>query len=371
MSGLVSAGGRRRRGGVGASSGVRRSWFIVSRRLSRRGVVVLARACHVLSRRRHPARARRRSPVVGIIPCSSPRPWRRAVSPRVVAVARGRRLGQAGASATRRSGRRPALRSDATVARLPGKAERRVDCRSWPWHPRGRSRSSEACGQCRRRDARVGRLPVGTADPSHSYRSARPGRRRPRACLEPQGRGARVPWPDDRSSAAASCLILDAAAAPNIGVRRGTNGSSARSTSPGRPVRDSLDRRAARPPDLRHGPLQLPVRLLHAEGDLRRDFAFLPRTRCSRSRRSSGWPDLRRPGRREAAHHRRRAPRPARPADAHRRLAAIRRPDGGDVDLTLTTNGAALRTLASRCASRACSGSPSASIRSMPRSSGR
>ena len=36
-------------------------------------------------------------------------------------------------------------------------------------------------------------------------------------------------------------------------------------------------------------------------------------------------------------------------------LAAIRRPDGGDIDLTLTTNGSALRALAGRWPRPACS----------------
>ena len=57
--------------------------------------------------------------------------------------------------------------------------------------------------------------------------------------------------------------------------------------------------------------------------------------------------DLRRARRREAPDHRRRAARPARPAGADRDAGRdLRRPDGGEIDLTLTTNGSALRALA-------------------------
>ena len=53
-------------------------------------------------------------------------------------------------------------------------------------------------------------------------------------------------------------------------------------------------------------------------------------------------------------------------------LAAIRRPDGGELDLTLTTNGSALRALAGPLGRRrACGGSRSASTRSTTPSFGR
>ena len=53
-------------------------------------------------------------------------------------------------------------------------------------------------------------------------------------------------------------------------------------------------------------------------------------------------------------------------------LAAIRRPDGGPIDLTLTTNGSALPAAGGpACATRDCSGSPSASTRSTTRRSRR
>ena len=78
-----------------------------------------------------------------------------------------------------------------------------------------------------------------------------------------------------------------------------------------------------------------------------RDYAFLPRDQVLTFEEiDPARAGVRRARRREAADHRRRTARPARPADLIAMLAAIRRPDGGAVDLTLTTNGSALRALA-------------------------
>ena len=76
---------------------------------------------------------------------------------------------------------------------------------------------------------------------------------------------------------------------------------------------------AARPAHLGDRPLQLPLHVLHAEGDLRsrlRVPAEGPGPEL-RGDRAAG-PGLRRAGRREAADHRRRAARPARPAGSDR-----------------------------------------------------
>ena len=102
-----------------------------------------------------------------------------------------------------------------------------------------------------------------------------------------------------------------------------------RPTSTARPGRARPPRpAAARPPDLGHGPLQLPLHVLHAEGGLR------PRLRVPAARRGpelrgdrAAGAGLRRARRREAADHRRRAARPARPAGPRR--DARRAPDAG------------------------------------------
>ena len=78
-----------------------------------------------------------------------------------------------------------------------------------------------------------------------------------------------------------------------------------------------------------------------------RDFAFLPHgavlTFEEIERLARVFVGL---GRREAADHRRRAARPARPAGPDRDAGGAPAPDGEPVDLTLTTNGSALRALA-------------------------
>ena len=61
----------------------------------------------------------------------------------------------------------------------------------------------------------------------------------------------------------------------------------------------------------------------------------------------------------------------ARPAGPRRGLAALRRPDGGEIDLTLTTNGSALRALAGPLADAGLRRVTVSSIRSTTRSSGR
>ena len=105
---------------------------------------------------------------------------------------------------------------------------------------------------------------------------------------------------------------------------------------------------AARPAHLGHRPLQLPLHLLHAQGGLRRGLrvpAARPgpdlrgdradwRGRSWRSAsRSSGSPAASRSS-------------GATCRTSSRMLAALRTPDGGALDLTLTTNGSALRALA-------------------------
>ena len=113
-----------------------------------------------------------------------------------------------------------------------------------------------------------------------------------------------------------------------------------------------LDRHArtgdARPAHLGHRPLQLPLHLLHAQGGLRarlRVPAARPgpdlrgdRPRLARAFVGLGVEKLRITGGEPLV--RRDLP------DLIAMLAAIRRPDGGAVDLTLTTNGSALRALA-------------------------
>ena len=93
----------------------------------------------------------------------------------------------------------------------------------------------------------------------------------------------------------------------------------------------------ARPAHLGHRPLQLPLHLLHAQGGLRADYAFLPRDQVlSFEEIERRRPDLRRARRREAADHRRRAARPARSArpdrDARRAPTTRRRRARPDAD---------------------------------------
>ena len=95
--------------------------------------------------------------------------------------------------------------------------------------------------------------------------------------------------------------------------------------------------RDARPAHLGHRSLQLPVHLLHAEGDLREGLR-VPAARPGpdlRGDRTDG-PDVRLARGREAADHRRRAARPARPAapdrDAGGHPPARRRRDRPDPD---------------------------------------
>ena len=104
-----------------------------------------------------------------------------------------------------------------------------------------------------------------------------------------------------------------------------------------------------------------------------RDFAFLPRSevltfeeieRLARVFVAEGVEKLRVTGGEPLV--RRNLP------DLIAMLAALRRPDGGPLDLTLTTNGSALRQLAGpACARPAWAGSRSASTRSTTRRSGR
>ena len=108
---------------------------------------------------------------------------------------------------------------------------------------------------------------------------------------------------------------------------------------------DTLGRADARPAHLGHRPVQLPVHVLHAQGGLRAGLRVpAAATRSCASRRSSGSlarssalgvEKLRITGGEPLV--RRDLP------DLIAMLAAIRRPDGGALDLTLTTNGSALR----------------------------
>src|SRR5436190_8303895 len=90
------------------------------------------------------------------------------------------------------------------------------------------------------------------------------------------------------------------------------------------------------------------MRLLHAEGSVRARLR-LPAAGARpflRGDHAPGWP-VRRPRRPEAPHHRRRTARAPEPARAHRDARGSPCPDGDEpIDLTLTTNGAALRPLA-------------------------
>ena len=103
--------------------------------------------------------------------------------------------------------------------------------------------------------------------------------------------------------------------------------------------------RDARPAHLRDRPLQLPLHVLHAQGGLRAGLRVpAARPGPARSRRSNGSPassvGL---GVAEAAHHRRRAARPARPAATSSRCSRRSAgPTASPIDLTLTTNGSAL-----------------------------
>ena len=124
---------------------------------------------------------------------------------------------------------------------------------------------------------------------------------------------------------------------------------------------------AARPAHLGHRPLQLPLRLLHAEGGLRARPCFLDRRELltfeeiARVARR-----LRRRRRAQDPHHGRRAARAARSRAADRAAGgARRRPDPDDERL------AAARRRRSCSRTRACGGSPSASTRSTTRSSAR
>ena len=82
----------------------------------------------------------------------------------------------------------------------------------------------------------------------------------------------------------------------------------------------------ARSADLGHGPLQLPLRLLHAEGGLRPRAPIpaaprAPHVRGDRARRAR----VRRPRGAQAPHHRRRAAPPPRPRAADRQARCSRR----------------------------------------------
>ena len=123
---------------------------------------------------------------------------------------------------------------------------------------------------------------------------------------------------------------------------------------------------AARPADLGHRPLQLPLRLLHAEGGLRPRLP-LPRPReLLRSRRSSASRG------RSSRSGSRRSASPA----ASRSCAATSSGWSSmlatlGVDLTLTTNGSLLAARRRRSRGRPRAASRSASTRSTTRRSGR
>ena len=129
---------------------------------------------------------------------------------------------------------------------------------------------------------------------------------------------------------------------------------------------------APRPADLGHGSLQLPLHLLHAEGDLRAGLRVPAAGRGpDASRRSSGS----RGSSSGSASRSSGSPAASRSSGATCRSSSRcwRRsagPTAAPLDLTLTTNGSALRKLAARArATPACDGSRSASTRSTTRSS--
>ena len=94
----------------------------------------------------------------------------------------------------------------------------------------------------------------------------------------------------------------------------------------------------ARPAHLGHRPLQLPLRLLHAEGGVRRDYPFLPRAELLTFEEiARARPHLRRARREEDPPDRRRAAAAPRLERLVEMLARL-----GDLDLTLTTNGSLL-----------------------------
>ena len=129
----------------------------------------------------------------------------------------------------------------------------------------------------------------------------------------------------------------------------------------------------ARPPDLGHGPLQLPLPLLHAGRGVRARLRVPaarggPVVRGDRAARD----DLRRPRGPQAPDHRRRAARPPQPAGAHRLPRAAPdgrrragRPHADDQRLR------AARPSRRRSPRPGCSGSRSASTRSTTRCSAR
>ena len=120
-----------------------------------------------------------------------------------------------------------------------------------------------------------------------------------------------TPAPPSRARRAATASLRAAAPAPR---RAG-------------PLADTRGRRAARPAHLGHRPLQLPLRLLHAEGGLRPRLP-VPAARRAADLRGDRAPRarLRRPRRREDPPHRRRAAAAPQPRAAGRDARATRRP---------------------------------------------
>jgi molybdenum cofactor biosynthesis enzyme MoaA len=110
--------------------------------------------------------------------------------------------------------------------------------------------------------------------------------------------------------------------------------------------RDRLGRATARSPNLGHGPLQLPLPVLHAREVFGRDYQFLPRDEILRLRgdralpassSGSGVRKLRITGGEPTV--RRGLP------DLVAMLAGSATPDGAPLDIAMTTNGSALRRL--------------------------
>ena len=174
------------------------------------------------------------------------------------------------------------------------------------------------------------------------------------ASTEARAGRARTTSPPDSTHVELTCSspARRSASSPRIGnlhsQRPGTTSVTGRRSAEARPeprvaalgcLHDPGPARpaAARPAHLGHRPVQLPLRLLHAEGGLRaRTTEFLPRASCSRSRRSSAS----RAYSSATASRSSGSPAASRSCGGRRaagRDAAIRRRD-----LTLTTNGSLL-----------------------------
>ena len=142
-----------------------------------------------------------------------------------------------------------------------------------------------------------------------------------------------------------SVQAADPRGGPSVRDYHGPDGSQHDIRRPPRPDRYPRSG-GARPAHLGHRPVQLPLHVLHAQGDLRAGLRVpAARPGPDASRRSSG---VARVVRRRSASRSCGSPAASRSSGATCRASSrcsptIRRPDGGALDLTLTTNGSALR----------------------------